>query len=123
MSHDDDLWMGRMRDIAAEVDPPPPSLDMVARMALSSRRLDGELADVMTDSALTRATLVRAADEGIRLLPFETSSLSVELRLEELNGRLSMRGLVTGASGGGRHRDDIRVHHGRDRRRGLVRGR
>lgn len=99
MADDDELLMARLRQIAEVVDDPPPLLDMLARSALASRRLDGELAELVGDSAWDPGALVRAADDGVRLLSFETPSVSVELQLEELEGRLILRGLVSGASG------------------------
>jgi hypothetical protein len=96
---DDDQLMARLREIATTVDDPPPVLEVMARAALATRRVDGELAELMMDSAIAEGALVRAADDGVRLLSFETSSVSVELQLEEMDGRLTLRGLVSGASG------------------------
>ena len=98
MKHDEAL-INRLRKIATFVDDPPPLLDLAARAALSSRRLDGELAELMMDSDLSQAALVRGPDDGVRLLSFETSSVCVELQVEQQQDRLSLRGLVTGASG------------------------
>jgi len=97
-----EMLIERLRRIAEIVDDPPPSSDQAARAALASRRLDGELAELMMDSDLSQAALVRGpdgTDDGVRLLSFETSSVSVELQIEQQQGRLSLRGLVTGASG------------------------
>jgi hypothetical protein len=99
MNHDDEVLLDRLRAIAAIVDDPPPWLDQAARAALSWRILDTELAELMLDSDLSQAALVRAADNGVRLLSFETASVSVELQIEDVDGRLTLRGLVSGASG------------------------
>jgi len=99
MNHDDEVLIGRLRAIAALVDDPPSWLDQTARAALSTRRLDGELAELMLDSDLSQTALVRAAEDGVRLLSFETASVSIELQIEDVDGRLTLRGLVSGASG------------------------
>jgi len=99
MNKDDDVLLDRLRSIASIVDDPPPWLDQAARAALSRRRLDAELAELMLDSDLSQAALVRAGDDGVRLLSFETASVSVELQIEDVSGQLTLRGLVSGASG------------------------
>lgn len=99
MNHDDEVLMGRLRAIVSSVDDPPSWLSQAAQAALSTRRLDGELAELMLDSEFSQTALVRAADDGVRLLSFETSSVSIELQIEDVTGRLTLRGLVSGASG------------------------
>lgn len=98
MNHDEVL-MDRLRSIARTVDDPPAWLRQLAEAALATRRIDGELAELMMDSQASQGALVRAADDAVRLLSFETSTVSVELQLEEVDERLNLRGLVTGASG------------------------
>lgn len=99
MADEYDLLMTRLRTIAGEVDSPPELLDVAARVALSTRRLDGDLAELLMDSALGAPELVRDESNSIRLLSLETATVSVELQLEEAAGRLTLRGLVSGASG------------------------
>lgn len=99
MNHDDDVLIDRLRNIASTVDDPPSWLDQLARAALSRCRMDGELAELTMDSDLSQTALVRAIDDGLRLLSFETATVSVELQLEELVDRMNLRGLVSGAAG------------------------
>jgi hypothetical protein len=99
MNHDDEVLLDRLRVIASIVDDPPRWLDQAACAALSTRRLDDELAELMLDSDISQAALVRAADDGVRLLSFETASVSIELQIEDVDGQLTLRGLVSGASG------------------------
>jgi hypothetical protein len=97
MTEDDDV-MDRLRHIATEVDPPPADVVDNARAALSMRRIDEEIATLLMDSALETG-VVRGSTQDVRLLSFETSSVSVELQAEVTGDRMSLRGLVTGAGG------------------------
>lgn len=90
--------MARLRNAAAELDPVPDHVLAAARAALSTRRLDEELAALVADSALADAG-VRAADAEVRLLSFETADVSLELQVEYRGGEVAVRGLVTGAAG------------------------
>lgn len=97
MNTDDEL-MDRLRRIAAEVDPPPDLVLESARAALSTRWLDGELALLVSDSAVDAGVAVRGDDEPARLLSFETATVCIELQVREAGGQLSVRGLVVGVS-------------------------
>jgi hypothetical protein len=92
-----DLLLDRLRLLAAELDDPPDHVDRAARAALSTRRLDHQLAELIADSALVQTT--RAGEPSIRLLTFETATVSLELQVDEVAGRRSVRGHVTGAAG------------------------
>lgn len=88
-----DELLDRLRQIASKVDAVPSHVELTAQAALSTRRLDEELAELVHDS-LHAPELVR--DEGdVRMLSFEAGDVSVELQLD---GE-TIRGLVTGASG------------------------
>lgn len=95
---DDDL-LARLRDAAARLDPPPRPVVDAARAALSTRRLDDELATLVTDSELVGSGVVRAEDGEPRLLSYETAAVSLELQVEHVRDRVVLRGLVTGAGG------------------------
>jgi hypothetical protein len=90
--------MARLRNAAAELDPVPAHVLAAARAALDTRRLDEELAALVADSALADAG-VRAADAEVRLLSFEAADVSLELQVEYRGDDVSVRGLVTGATG------------------------
>ncbi|WP_158847755.1 hypothetical protein [Saccharothrix deserti] len=96
--NDDDI-LERLRHAAAAVDPVPDLVTRSAQAALSTRRVDEELAELVADSELLAAGRVRAPDDDVRLLSFETAGVSVELQVEYAGGLVSMRGLVSGASG------------------------
>lgn len=95
----DDELMGELRDAAALADPVPDLVLRSARAALSTRRLDEELAELVLDSESAIAGQVRADDPAVRLMTFETPRVLVELQIEYSGGRVSLRGLVTGAVG------------------------
>lgn len=94
----DDQLLARLRDTAAVFDPVPEHVLAAARAALTTRRMDEELAALVADSALTDAG-VRAGAAEVRLLTFESADVSLELQVEYRDDRMSVRGLVTGATG------------------------
>ncbi|MGX7826202.1 hypothetical protein ACTG9Q_14025 [Actinokineospora sp. 24-640] len=107
---DDDRLVDLLRGTAARIDPPPPAVAEAARAALSTRRVDEELAALIADSDLVGAGVVRDGGDEPRLLVFETAGVSLELQVEHVGARVVLRGLVTGARGpvvvetpGGRH--------------------
>jgi hypothetical protein len=100
MTGTDDELLGRLRRIAAELDGPPEFVDATARAALSTRRIGDELARAVADSAnVESATAIRDAERRIRLLTFQTATVLVELQVDEVGGRRSVRGQVAGAAG------------------------
>lgn len=98
MTGDDEL-LERLRVIAGLIDGPPELVELNARAALSTRLLDHELAELLHDSNASPGVLVRGDDHRLRLLSFQTSSVTVELQLDVVAGLLSLRGQVTGAAG------------------------
>ena len=95
MTDPDEELMGRLRRIADEVDAPPDLVAEAARGAFLTRRLDAELAELVSDSDLTTSG-VRGA--GPRALAFELRDLTLELQLEEGPDGLGVRGLVIGTT-------------------------
>ncbi|WP_329051410.1 hypothetical protein OG738_04360 [Amycolatopsis sp. NBC_01488] len=93
----DDELLEELRAAAAQADPVPDLVLRQARAALATRDLDAELAELGSDSDLATAGAVRGGD--VRLLSFESPRVSVELQAEYEEGRVTLRGLVTGATG------------------------
>ncbi|ONI87804.1 hypothetical protein ALI22I_21140 [Saccharothrix sp. ALI-22-I] len=91
--------MESLRRAAAAIDPVPDLVTRNAQAALSTRRVDEELAELVADSELLAPGRVRAPDDDTRLLSFEAAGVSVELQVEYAGGLVSLRGLVSGASG------------------------
>jgi hypothetical protein len=98
MTESDDALLDRLRRLAAELDDPPDHVDRAARAALFTRRLDHQLAELIADSAQIQP-VARAGEPSIRLLTFETATVSLELQVDEVAGRRAVRGHVTGAAG------------------------
>lgn len=93
----EDELMDELRRAAAQADPVPDLVLRQARAALTTRDLDAELAELAFDSELAAAAV--RGTEDVRLLSFESAQVSVELQVESENGAVSLRGLVTGATG------------------------
>lgn len=92
----DDELLDRLRAAAEQADPVPDLVLRQARAALATRDLDAELAELAFDSEVA-AGAVRGGD--VRLLSFGSARVSVELQAEYEDGRVTLRGLVTGATG------------------------
>ncbi|GIG88637.1 hypothetical protein [Plantactinospora endophytica] len=95
----DDELVDRLRAIAVRVDPPPDFVAELARAALSTRRIDEVLAELVHDSTTELPALARSDDEQLRLLSFEHGAVSIELQVHTVDGTVSIRGLVDGATG------------------------
>lgn len=93
----DDELMARLRRIADEVDAPPDLVAESARAAFSMRRLDEEIAELLDDSEHSQGQLVRGETAGPRALSFRAAAVSIELQLEEADGRITLSGVVIGA--------------------------
>ena len=98
MANDDEL-IERLRRIAEEIDAPPELVAESARAAFLTRRLDEELAELLRDSEHATSQLVRGETSGPRVLSFETAAVSLELQIEAAAGRVTLSGVVSGASG------------------------
>ena len=99
-TRDDDL-IARLRGLAGQVDPPPQIVLESARAAFLMRRIDAELAELVLDSGVDAGpVLVRGVeDDTVRMLSFETDTVSIEVQVTEVDGRRSLLGLVSGAAG------------------------
>jgi len=108
----DDRLIDRLRTIAAALDGPPELVGESARAALSTRRLDGELAELVLDTPADTAAV--RSDERIRLLAFHAVTASLEFQVHQIGARVRIRGLVTGASG------EVVVETARQQRAGRI---
>jgi hypothetical protein len=90
----------RLRQVAVDRDPVPPSVLDHAMHALELRDLDTELAALVADSldADERLALVRGP-QGTRLLTFEAPGVVVELQVTSTGDRRQLEGHVAGAGG------------------------
>ena len=95
----DDELMERLRAIGGQVDPPPATVLAAAQAALATRRLDAELAELMLDSHEPAGAGVRAGAAEVRVLSFESATVTIELQVRALPAGAALRGLVDGATG------------------------
>ena len=97
----DDILIGQLRRIGDQADPPPPTVLEAARAAFLMRRIDAELAELVLDSDVDAGPVaVRAGQmDAVRMLSFESGTVSVEVQVTDVEGTRSLLGLVSGASG------------------------
>jgi len=97
----DDLLVARLARLAQRVDPPPDIVLESAQAAFLMRRIDAELAELVLDSSVDAGpVLVRGAGaETVRMLSFETGTVSIEVQVTHADGVRSLLGLVSGARG------------------------
>jgi len=93
---DDDGVIGRLRQLAAQADPPPPELAASARAAFGLYRFDQELAELLHDSA-DELTGVRGAQDTERLLSFGAAGdVGAEVQVTGTADGAEVTGIVTG---------------------------
>lgn len=101
---DDDVLLELLSQVAAQADPLPEDIAVAAREAISMHDVDGELAELIADSASTapdleyetvRATAGTTAD---RLLSFEGGGVRVELEVVPGDDALTVIGQLVGAA-------------------------
>lgn len=97
-AQDNDLDMQALSRIAQEYDAPPSIVDELAMAAFETRHLDLQFAALVADSE-AGSELVRSVDAGPRMVSFECGDISVELQLTHVGEKISINGLVIGASG------------------------
>lgn len=98
-SPDDEALLVQLRRIVAEADPPPEAVRAAALAALTTRNLDGELAQLVGDSAVADAfEPVRAGPAGSRLLSFVGGGVQVDLEISPHGGQVALMGQLTGAA-------------------------
>lgn len=117
----DEALLAWLRQVANEADPVPEVISAAAREAIRMHDLDGELAELIADSAGTtpdlqydvvrRATPDAAAD---RLLSFEGGGVRAELEVIPGDDGLTVIGQLVGASP-----DDCELEYGDGRREAL----
>jgi hypothetical protein len=93
MSHDaDETLADALRAALQRADPVPPLVTESARAALTWRRIDAELAELLADSADQTAALAgaRGSDAALRALTFSHRHLTIDLQFRDAGdgGRL-----------------------------------
>ena len=77
--------LGELRRLAREVDPVPDEVTEFAKAAIGWRRIDAELAELLSDSALTPEALAatRAGVARARVVTFRARDLELDLEIQE----------------------------------------
>ena len=90
MTVDDDheKLLEELRLLVNQVDPVPPEVTKFADAALSWRRIDAELADLLSDTALESAASAAAVRGGerARSVSFRSSDLEIDLEIQRADG-------------------------------------
>lgn len=92
----DDELLAELTRVRAVADPPPDHVVEAARAALSTRRWDEELAELVADSAVDDGLALVRDGDAPRLVSFALGAVSVDLQIERDSDGLTVRGLVTG---------------------------
>ncbi len=79
----DELLMAELRDLFADVDPVPPLVIETAKASLGWRRLDADLAELLSDSALEeeRFALARGGEAPARAVTFSSPGLTIDIEV------------------------------------------
>jgi hypothetical protein len=79
---DDELLLAELRAVAARVDPVPAAVVDAARASLTWLRVDAELAELLSDSAVEHRSLALVrSDGGSRSLSFGSGELTIDVEI------------------------------------------
>ncbi|MGV1008955.1 MAG: hypothetical protein ACOYBY_10165 [Dermatophilaceae bacterium] len=107
-----DIALLRMlRQVVQIVDPEPDYLREMGRAAFSVRRIDAELAELVSDSSLQRE-LVRSAGNDPRLLTFQVGGVFIEVQVSHVDTRREVIGLVEGVDPGAEGKVEVEAARG-----------
>lgn len=98
----DDRLVDELRALVGRVDPVPPLVIEAARAALGWRRLDAELAELLSDSSLddSALALTRGAGAPVRYVIFAAGALTIDLEVHAQAQQRTLLGqLSPGAPG------------------------
>jgi hypothetical protein len=96
-SYDDDSLEQELGELLGRADPIPPTVLEAGRAALGWRRLDAELAELLTDSVLgsDELALARGAEAPLRSVTFGTGQHAIDLDVEERGEGRTLRGQLS----------------------------
>jgi hypothetical protein len=81
-SDEDDPLLGELRGLFAHDDPVPPLVTETAKASLGWRRLDADLAELLSDSLDTEShALVRGGGASLRSVSFAAGALTVDVEI------------------------------------------
>jgi hypothetical protein len=79
----DELLIAELRTVFSDVDPVPPLVIELAKASLGWRRLDADLAELLSDSALEEApfALARGGEAPARAVTFSSTELTIDIEV------------------------------------------
>jgi hypothetical protein len=79
----DERLVGELRALFGELDPVPPLVVETAKASLGWRRLDADLAELLSDSALVEEpfALARGGEATARAVTFSSSALTIDIEV------------------------------------------
>lgn len=98
MSEPDDELEVRLRALLQRADPVPPLVLEAGRAALGWRRLDAELAELLTDSAADPGeafALARGGEARLRSVTFGAQRRTLDLEITHLGSDRRLRGAIS----------------------------
>ena len=107
----DRALLGELRRVVDAVDPAPDFLHEMGRAVFSTRRVDAELAELVSDSNVERQ-LVRSVAVGQRLLTFRHGELTLEVEVSGAGAERRVLGVVEADEPTGDGRVDVEAASG-----------
>jgi hypothetical protein len=101
-ARDPDPLMDELRALVAKHDPVPPPVVETAKASLGWRRLDADLAELLTDSSLEEQTYALARGRGqvgIRSVSFSNGRVTIDVQIRGDEGERTVRGQITPSTG------------------------
>jgi hypothetical protein len=90
---DDERILGELRQLAREVDPVPDDVTAFAQAALGWRRIDAELAELLSDSALDSEALAGTRGTArARVVTFRATDLELDVEIRGADPGLILLG-------------------------------
>lgn len=95
--HDpDELVISQLRALVSEVDPVPPLVSAAAKAALGWRRLDADLAELLSDSTDARElALARGPGAPVRSVSFRSERLTIDIDFHVDGDRRTLLGQLS----------------------------
>jgi hypothetical protein len=92
-----DPMLDELRNLFAQDDPVPPLVTQTAKAALGWRRLDADLAELLSDSSLDAEslTLARGAGAALRSVSFSAGPLTIDVEIRGEGPDRTMLGQVS----------------------------